>query len=56
MKQYYYLYRDSEFVVVVAQPDTDRVGLLGVSFTGENRAMSYVEYLNDKEADRVDDG
>lgn len=55
MKQYYYLHLTGKFTVVVARPDTDRIGLLGVEFENENPCMAYVESLNDREADRVDD-
>ena len=49
MKQYYYLSLEGKFVIIAAQQDTDRVGLIGASFTAETRAAEYAEQLNDEE-------
>ncbi len=45
-KHYYYLWLDDLYQVLVAQDNTDRVGLLGVNFTAQARADKYVEQLN----------
>jgi hypothetical protein len=49
--RYFYLLLNSEYVVLVAG-DSDRVGLVGASFSAEHRAAEYVERLNNDEADK----
>ncbi len=57
MRQYYYLNLAGEFVVIVARPDTDRVGLMGAAFATENLAATFVETLNEEEkADKEAEG
>jgi len=49
MKQYYYLALESgRFEIIVAQADTDRVGLLGANFSTATQAAEYAALLNDE--------
>ncbi len=43
---YYYLSLEGRFEIVVAQAGTDRVGLLGASFTTATAAANYAIRLN----------
>ncbi len=45
-KRYYYLALNGSYEIIVAQEDSDRVGLLGVTFTATKRVSDYVEQLN----------
>ena len=56
MKYYYYLALNNEFLILVGQGDTDRIGLVGATFSTENLAQQYVEARNEHEADRVAEG
>ncbi len=49
-RKYYYLALNNEYIIVVAQDGSDRVGLLGVTFAGTTLAAEFVAQLNADEA------
>ncbi len=53
-KFYFLSLSPNEFVVLRGQPDTDRVGLIGATFTTQTQAAEYCRALN-AEAQREPD-
>ena len=53
-KQYYYLALNGEYVIIDSSIDTDRLGLMGATFSTAKQAANYVARLNDEaRADEV---
>ncbi len=49
-KRYYFLELDGVYVVLAGEADTDRLGLIGATFSTATRAREYVEVLNQEGA------